>query len=54
VAATASQLTLQVVDGKFSDYRWKEGRWDLSLFAGKDGKTNWDSVCVAPSLPQIS
>lgn len=22
----------QMVDGRFSDYRWKNGRWDLSLF----------------------
>jgi len=26
--ATCSQL----VDGRFSDYRWKNGRWDLSYF----------------------
>lgn len=24
---------LQMVDGRFEDYRWKGGRWDLSLFA---------------------
>ena len=29
----ASGAVLQMVDGRFSDYRWKGGRWDLSLFA---------------------
>lgn len=23
---------LQLVDGRFMDYRWKGGRWDLSMF----------------------
>lgn len=33
-----------IKDGSFSDYRWKDGRWDLSLFAGRDNKVDWDSV----------
>jgi hypothetical protein len=36
--------TLQVVDGKFKDDRWINGRWDLSQFAGADGNTDWDKV----------
>jgi len=38
---------LQMVDGRFSDYRWKNGRWDLSLFKGTDGETDWDAVIDA-------
>lgn len=37
---------MQIVDGKFTDYRWKNGAWDLEsdAFKGKEGKTNWDLV----------
>ena len=36
---------MQVVDGKFADFRWKSGAWDLESDAfKKDGKTNWDLV----------
>ncbi len=36
---------MQVVDGKFTDFRWKSGAWDLESDAfKKDGKTNWDLV----------
>lgn len=38
---------LQLVDGRFSDYRWKNGRWDLSLFKAADGETDWDAVIDA-------
>lgn len=39
---------LQMVDGRFEDYRWKGGRWDLSLFAdSKTGETSWDDVIDA-------
>ena len=41
---------MQVVDGKFADFRWKNGAWDLESDAfKKDGKTNWDlvgSLCI--------
>lgn len=43
VKATDGKVTLQIIDGYFKDYRWKDGRWDLALFQ-KDGKTNWDAV----------
>ncbi|WP_289480300.1 hypothetical protein, partial [Klebsiella pneumoniae] len=44
----ASGAVLQMGDGRFSDYRWKGGRWDLSLFADpKTGETNWDAVIDA-------
>lgn len=39
---------LQLVDNRFTDYRWKGGRWDLSLFKDpKSGETNWDTVIDA-------
>jgi hypothetical protein len=43
---------MQVVDGKFTDHRWKNGAWDLESDAfKKDGKTNWDLVgCSANCL----
>ena len=39
-------MTMQIVDGKFSDYRWKDGAWDLESesFKTKDGKKDWDLV----------
>ncbi len=45
-ASTDSQRVNQVVDGKYSDYRWANGSWDLesSAFKGKDGKVDWDLV----------
>lgn len=44
-AASASQQMMQVVDGKFTDFRWKNGAWELESDAfKKDGKTNWDLV----------
>ncbi len=39
---------MQIVDGYFKDYRWVNGRWDLSQFSGADGTTDWDKV----RLPQ--
>ena len=48
--ASASQQMMQVVDGKFTDFRWKSGAWDLESDAfKKDGKTNWDLVGVLSS-----
>ncbi|CAL8467037.1 g6573 [Coccomyxa elongata] len=48
-ASTDSQRVNQVVDGKYSDYRWTNGSWDLesSAFKGKDGKVDWDLVIDA-------
>ncbi len=44
-AASGSQQQMQVVDGKFTDFRWKSGGWDVDSDAfKKDGKTNWDLV----------
>lgn len=45
-AGTESQQTIQIVDGKFSDYRWINGSWNLesSAFKGKEGKVDWDLV----------
>lgn len=37
----------QIVDGKYRDDRWMNGRWDLSKFAGKNGETDWDKVIDA-------
>ena len=49
-----------MVDGRFTDFRWKSGAWDLESDAfKKDGKTNWDLVsilspCDAPGPVQGS
>ncbi|PRW20652.1 low molecular mass early light-induced [Chlorella sorokiniana] len=45
--AQSTGPVLQLVEGRFSDYRWKNGRWDLSLFKGADGETDWDAVIDA-------
>ena len=38
---------MQVVDGRFTDFRWKNGAWELESDAfKKDGKTNWDLVSI--------
>lgn len=36
-------------DGKFRDFRWKNGRWDLSspLFKQASGEQDWDAVIDA-------
>ncbi len=41
---TKKAQVLQIVDGRFVDDRWINGRWDLSQFAGADGNTDWDKV----------
>lgn len=44
-SSSGSKEMMQVVDGKFTDFRWKIGAWDLESDAfKKDGKTNWDLV----------
>lgn len=40
-------VTLQIVDGRFRDYRWKAGRWDLSYFKDAKGEMDWDAVIDA-------
>lgn len=37
-------MTLQLVDGKFRDSRWQEGRWVLDSFKDVNGSMNWDQV----------
>lgn len=37
-------MTLQLVDGKFRDSRWQEGRWVLDSFKDANGSMNWDQV----------
>ena len=35
---------LQIQDGKFADYRWKEGRWDLRMFQNRQtSQMDWDA-----------
>ncbi|KAF5839430.1 hypothetical protein DUNSADRAFT_832 [Dunaliella salina] len=41
------KTVMQIVDGRFKDDRWIDGRWDLSQFAGADGNTDWDKVIDA-------
>lgn len=48
--AAATGPILQITeDGKFRDFRWKGGRWDLSSAAFKNaaGETDWDLVIDA-------
>ena len=35
---------MQVLDGRFTDYRWVGGRWELDHFKQADGSTNWNEV----------
>lgn len=42
----ADQMTLQLVDGKFRDSRWQEGRWVLDSFKDNSGSMDWDKVQV--------
>ena len=45
-ADAASQVTLQLVDGKFRDHRWQGGRWTLDSFKDGTGKMDWDKVIL--------
>ena len=42
----AAQMTLQLVDGKFRDSRWQEGRWVLDNFKDNSGSMDWDKVSM--------
>lgn len=47
---SASGPVMQITeDGKFRDYRWSNGRWDLSnpVFKTSDGEMDWDAVIDA-------
>lgn len=47
-AATLGKASpLATSSGKFDDPRWKNGTWDISMFASADGKTDWDAVIDA-------
>lgn len=44
-------MVCRIADGKFSDFRWIDGRWDFSQFADGQGNTDWDAVsCSLSSL----
>lgn len=37
-ASSAAGPVMQIVDGRFRDYRWINGTWDMSKFKKKDGE----------------
>ena len=45
-------MTLQLVDGKFRDSRWQEGRWVLESFKDNAGSMDWDKVTPCNSVLQ--
>ena len=45
-AATLGKASPLLSAGEFNDPRWKNGTWDISMFA-KDGITDWDAVIDA-------
>lgn len=45
---------LQMVDGRFSDFRWTGGRWDLSLFRCLTGQDKDASCMLAHPWPRSS
>lgn len=49
-SADAAGPYLLIEDGKFSDYRWKDGRWVLSKFTDAEGNTDWDKVIASESI----
>jgi hypothetical protein len=42
--SSAPIVQMQIVDGKFRDNRWENGRWVLTRFAGANGEVDWDAV----------
>mmetsp|Transcript_12223 Transcript_12223/g.30088 ORF Transcript_12223/g.30088 Transcript_12223/m.30088 type:complete len:264 (-) Transcript_12223:455-1246(-) len=46
-ASASAGPVLSIQDGKFVDYRWKEGTWDKAKFVGKDEKIDWDAIIDA-------
>ena len=43
-----SAQVCQIVDGKFADHRWADGRWQLEKFSDGKGNTDWDQVLLFP------
>jgi len=41
----------QIVDGKFSDYRWVDGTWNFAEFSDGKGSTDWDAVTSTHPTP---
>ena len=53
-AAEATQKVLQLEDGRFVDYRWTDGRWDLAKFSSAGGKMDWEAWNKArPHAPAV-
>lgn len=48
--AGVAAVQMQIVDGKFRDDRWENGRWIMSKFTGRDGEVDWDRVRMGPRL----
>ena len=48
-AEASGPVMMITEDGKFRDYRWSNGRWDLNnaAFKGADGEVDWDLVIDA-------
>ena len=38
---------LQIVDGRFRDFRWVNGTWKMSAFKNSNGEVDWDAVIDA-------
>ena len=49
-AKKGPQIVCQIVDGKFADHRWANGRWQLEKFGDGKGGTNWDLVCCSLNI----
>ncbi len=43
LGSETAQKMLQLEDGRFVDYRWTDGRWDLTKFASAGGKMDWEA-----------
>ena len=52
MASSDSQTKLQVIDGRFVDYRWVGGRWVLSEFASAGGEMDYSAWEKVPPLCQ--
>ena len=44
---TGSGPVLQIVDGRFRDFRWVNGTWKMSAFKNSNGEVDWDAVIDA-------
>ena len=43
LGSEAPQKVLQLEEGRFVDFRWTDGRWDLTKFASAGGKMDWEA-----------